>query len=97
MQKAKGYAWFSDSIVFNFYFFLTIGPSLPKRLQHFSMLEIYEDLYVFGGVKRDLKDFPLEIYRLSCCSEDCRWSIINQELKEARENVAIPVPDYFCT
>ena len=98
MQKAKGYAWFSDGIVINFYFFLTLGPYLPRGLQRFSMLEINEDLYVFGGDKGDLfRDFQLEIYRLSCCSGDCIWSIINQELKEARSNVVIPVPDHFCT
>ena len=64
------------------------------------MLEIHEDLYVFGGDKGELNDafdYQLEIYRLSCCSEDCEWSTINKKLKEARKNVVIPVPDYFCT
>ena len=65
------------------------------------MLEIHEDLYVFGGTLKitddDEYDFQLKIYRLSCCSEDCTWTTINQELKEARKNVVIPVYNYFCT
>ena len=77
--------------------FLTLGPYLPRNLKLFSMLEIYEDLYVFGGDIGHQSDFQTSIYRLSCCSGDCSWSIINKQMKEARKNVVIPVPEHFCT
>ena len=79
-----------------FLFLLTLGPPLPYNLKDFSMLEIHEDLYVFKDI--DFGGDRGAIYKLSCCSDDCKWSIIYQELKEiTRNQVAIHVPDSFCT
>ena len=35
--------------LFNIYFFLTLGPPLPKALSSFSMVEIQGDAFLFGG------------------------------------------------
>ena len=82
-----------------FYFFLlllTLGPPLPKALYGFSMLEMHEDVYVIGGLGSG--GYNSAIYKLSCSSGLCSWSIMNQQLKVERGlTVAIPVPDYFCT
>ena len=73
---------------------ITLGPPLPKALSRFSMLEINGDAFVFGGYGGG---YNSAIYQLSCSSGICSWSILNQELKVARETtVAIPVPDTFC-
>ena len=64
---------------------------MPKELWGHSMLEIQGDLFVLGG-------YQSEIHKMSCSSELCSWTTINQELKVARYDlVAISVPDYFCT
>jgi hypothetical protein len=80
-----------------FYFFLTLGPQLPKILHGPSMLEIQGDVFLFGGEDDNGKNSA--IYQLGCSSGICQpWSTINQELKAARRHqVAIPVPDSFCT
>ena len=80
-----------------FYFFLTLGPQLPKILHGPSMLEIQGDVFLFGGEDDIGKNSA--IYQLGCSSGICQpWSTINQELKTARRHqVAIPVPDSFCT
>ena len=55
-------------------------------------MEIQGDLFVFGGDSTDK-----EIYRLSCSSNICTWSILVQKLKIGRSYaVTIPVPDSFC-
>ena len=70
---------------------------MPKALEGHSMLEIQGDLFVFGGMDTS-SDFQTEIHKMSCSSEVCSWTTINQELKVARDRlVAISVPDYFCT
>ena len=82
----------------NIYILLTLGPALPKALYGHSMVEIHGDAFVFGG--RHYSDGWNEnsaIYRFTCSSGICYWSILNQELKFARRgHVAIPVPDTFC-
>ena len=81
-----------------FLFLLTLGPSLPKKLGEFSMLEIHGDIYVFGG-HASSGDFTSGIYKLSCLNIICSWSIVNKSLKEAetRNPIAIAVPDSLCT
>ena len=78
--------------LFNIYFFLTLGPRLPKALGGISILEIQGDAFLFGGSGSNSA-----IYQLTCSSGICSWSTLNQELKVARsKTVAIPVPDNFC-
>jgi hypothetical protein len=86
-----------DSILLSpVYFFLTLGPPLPKILHGPSVLEIQGDVFLFGGEDDNSKNAA--IYQLGCSSGICSWSTINQELKVARRHlVAIPVPDSFCT
>ena len=81
-----------------FYFLLTLGPPLPKKLHGPSMLEIQGDVFLFGG-EDETYSKNTAIYQLGCSSGICQpWSTINQELKTARRHlVAIPVPDSFCT
>ena len=68
---------------------------MPKGLSSHSMLEIQGDLFVFGGSS---SGYQTEIYKMSCSSEVCSWTTINQELNVARGFlVAMSVPDYFCT
>ena len=70
---------------------------MPKRLDRHSMLEIQGDLFVFGGWDENLNE-QLAVHKMSCSSEVCSWTTINQELNVARGFlVAIAVPDYFCT
>ena len=78
-------------------------------LAGFAIQEIQGDVFVIGG--RDYSSngsnptgthgydgYQSAIHKLSCSSEVCSWSTINQELKVARNYlVAIPVPDSFCT
>ena len=68
---------------------------MPKALDSHSMLEIQGDLFVFGGYSSGSQS---EIHKMSCSSEVCSWTTINQELKVAKYYlVAMSVPDYFCT
>ena len=68
---------------------------MPKELSGHSMLEIQGDLFVFGGFD---DSYQTEIHKMSCSSEVCSWTTINQELNVARCClVAMSVPDYFCT
>ena len=62
-------------------------------------MEIQGDLFVFGGVGSDENyNYESAVHKMSCLSEVCSWTTINQELQVARINlVAISVPDYFCT
>ena len=92
-----GFGW-SDVLGFNlFLFLLTLGPSLPKRLEKFAMHEHYGDIYVFGGIAGS-GDFQSTIYKLSCSNIICSWTNIDQSLKEAtKTRIAIHVPDSFCT
>ena len=70
---------------------------MPKGLSGHSMLEIQGDLFVFGGWDENLNE-QLAVHKMSCSSEVCSWTTINQELKVARELlVAMSVPDHFCT
>ena len=79
---------------FNIYFFLTLGPPLPKAIWGHSVVEIQGDAFLFGGGS---SDYNSAIYQLTCSSGICSWSTLNQELKVARYlTVAIPVPDNFC-
>ena len=80
------------------FFFLTLGPQLPKILHGPSLLEIQGDVFLFGGEDGTYSKNSV-IYQLGCSSGICQpWSTINQELKYARRHlVAIPVPDSFCT
>ena len=75
-------------------------------LAGFAIQEIQGDVFVIGG--RDYSSsgtgthghngYQSAIHKLSCSSEVCSWSTINQELKVARNYlVAIPVPESFCT
>ena len=71
---------------------------MPKTLYGHSILEIQGDLFVFGGYSSDGYSYQTEIHKMSCLSEVCSWTTINQELKVARLYlVAISVPDYLCT
>ena len=80
--------------LFNIYFFLTLGPPLPKALYGISIVEIQGDALSLGGYDGG---YNAAIYRLTCSSGTCSWSTLNQELKVARSRtVAIPVPDNFC-
>ena len=80
--------------LFNIYFFLTLGPPLPKALSGISIVEIQGDAFSFGGSGGGYNG---AIYQLTCSSGICSWSTLNQELKVARhDTVAIPVPDSFC-
>ena len=90
----------------NIYFFLTLGPPLPKALYGFSIVETQGDVFLFGGYSvvavsgagGTSGDINSAIYRLTCSSGTCSWSTLNQELKVGRySTVAIPVPDNFCT
>ena len=82
---------------FPFPFFLILGPPLPKALHSFSMLEIQGDAFIFGGVDTGA-NYNLAIYQLTCSSDICSWSTLNQALKVGRDSfVAIPVPDNLCT
>ena len=70
---------------------------MPKALYGHSMLEIQGDLFVFGGSDENW-NMQSAVHKMSCSSEVCSWTTINQELKVARESlVAMSVPDYFCT
>jgi hypothetical protein len=70
---------------------------MPKALLGHSMLEIQGDLFVFGGSDENW-NMQSAVHKMSCSSEVCSWTTINQELKVARELlVAMSVPDYFCT
>ena len=70
---------------------------MPKALIGHSMLEIQGDLFVFGGSDENW-NMQSAVHKMSCSSEVCSWTTINQELKVARESlVAMSVPDYFCT
>ena len=70
---------------------------MPKALIGHSMLEIQGDLFVFGGSDENW-NMQSAVHKMSCSSEVCSWTTINQELKVARELlVAMSVPDYFCT
>ena len=70
---------------------------MPKALIGHSMLEIQGDLFVFGGWDENW-NMQSAVHKMSCSSEVCSWTTINQELNVARNNqVAISVPDYFCT
>ena len=81
---------------FLFSFLLTLGPTLPKKLYGFSTVEIHGDAFIFGGYEHGV-GYNSVIYRFTCSSGICRWSILNQALKVAREwTVAIPVPDTLC-
>ena len=76
---------------------LTLGPPLPKALYAFTMLEIHGDVYIFGGRDSGYV-YQSSIYQLSCSSELCSWSTLNQQLNVARVGpVAIPVQDNFCS
>ena len=79
---------------------ITLGPPLPKALYGLSMLEIHGDAFVFGGyyyLSVGGSNQNSAIYQLTCASDICSWSTLNQELKVARrQTVAIPVPDTFC-
>ena len=82
--------------LFNIYFFLTLGPPLPKALYGISIVEIQGDAFSFGGYLGS-SNYDSAIYQLTCSSGNCSWSTLNQELKIARgSTVAIPVPDTFC-
>ena len=81
---------------FSFLFLLTLGPRLPKTLDNFSMLEMDGDIYVIGGYASG--SMQSSIYQMSCSSGLCSWSILNQQLKVARNYLEIiPVQDHFCT
>ena len=83
------------SLYFSF-FFLKLGPALPKALFGHSMLEIQGDVFLFGGY--GYSDYNSVTYRLSCSSGICSWEALNQALTLGRRyTVAIPVPDIFCT
>ena len=78
-----------------FSFLLTLGPSLPKALSYFSMLEMNGDTYVIGGESSFVES---SIYQLSCSSGLCSWTTLNQQLQVGRQYpVAMPVQDNFCT
>ena len=85
--------------LFNIYFFLTLGPPLPKAPYSafgISIVEIQGDAFLFGGYLGG-GNYNSAVYQLTCSSGICSWSTLNQELKVARSYpVAIPVPDNFC-
>ena len=54
-----------------------------------AVVEVGQDLYVIGGYDGGNHK---EIQRLSCSSQVCTWTTINQQLKVARRQaVAIPI------
>ena len=80
----------------SFIFFLTLGPTLPKKCNRHEMVDIGEHLYIIGG--DDGNDYLNEIQKLTCVSSVCSWTTLTQQLKVGRSNtVAIPVIDSFCT
>ena len=82
--------------IFFFHFLLTLGPQLPKAIYGFSMLEMNGDTYAIGGY--GWGGYKSAIYQLSCSSELCSWTTLNQQLKVGRRNsVAIVVQDHSCT
>ena len=87
------------SFSFCLFFFLTLGPPLPKAIYGFSMLEVHGNVYVIGGIgSSGFSGNQLSIYQLSCSSEICSWSTLNQQLKVGRRYpVAIPVQDNICS
>ena len=91
----------SKGIFFSLYFsffFLTLGPALPKTLYAHSTLEIQGDVFLFGGNGSSYSyNYNSAIYQLSCSSAICSWATLNQALTVGRRyTVAIPVPDSFC-
>ena len=81
--------------LFNIYFLLTLGPPLPKGLYDISIVDIQGDAFLFGGYGDG--GLNSAIYQLTCSSDICSWSTLNQEMKIGRRyTVAIPVPDNFC-
>ena len=81
---------------FLFLFLLFLGPPLPKALRYFSMLEIQQDIFIFGGADSFSNAYNSAIYQLTCSSGICSWSTLNLELKFGRAlTLAIPVPENF--
>ena len=73
-------------------FSLKLGPAMPKKLIGHSMIGYgQEELITIGGMDRH-KNFQKHFYRLTCSSGICKWSTMNQKLKDARSVfVAIPL------
>ena len=72
--------------LFNIYFFLTLGPPLPKAIWGHSVVEIQGDAFFFGGSDGD---YNSAIYRLTCSAGICGWSTLNQKLKVARNQAVM--------
>ena len=69
---------------------------MPRKVGGHRGIEIGGDLYTIGG--SDESDYHTEIQKLSCSSQVCTWTTINQQLKVGRWfPVAIPVMDALCT
>ena len=69
---------------------------MPSKIRGHAGVEIGGDLYTFGGYSGIYSQSSIQ--RLSCSSQVCIWTTINQQLKVARGNaVAIPVMDALCT
>ena len=60
------------------------------------MVELGENLYIFGGTTGSF--YEKEIHKLTCVAGSCSWTTLTQKLKVGRRSaVVIPVMDYFCT
>ena len=69
---------------------------MPKGLVGHTAVQLQGDLYVIGGEMAN-GNVPNEITRLSCSSQNCEWTTINQHLKVDRYRpIAIPVLDTLC-
>ena len=80
-EVSKFFAWSS---------FLSSGPSLPKKIYGLSMIDFMGDLYAIGGFSEDA--IEKAIYKFSCVSGNCQWTILSQHLKVARgSTLTIPV------
>ena len=69
---------------------------MPKKLEGLSAVAFNGDLYAIGGYDENV-DSQTAIHRLSCCSGNCAWTTMDQELKVGREyQVSFAVPNNQC-
>ena len=60
------------------------------------MVELGENLYIFGGTTGSF--YEKEIHKLTCVAGSCSWTTLTQKLNVGRRSaVVVPVMDHFCT
>jgi hypothetical protein len=80
-------------IDFFIFIFITIGPTLPKPLQHHAMLSFGDNQVIIGGYSLD-GGAQKDIYLFSCSNRSCTLTLMPQKLYEGRAgHVAILVDD----